>query len=156
VPNAFEPEWQHEYEPFKVRIMQVGRQAGARELGASVYEIDPGGRVSPFHVHHANEELLLVMSGRPTLRTPKGERELDAGEVVAFPPGPEGAHQVLNNSDQPARVLVVSTMRSPDVVEHLDSGKLLASTGPQGFGQGQVTAFRRADAVEPMTDETAG
>ena len=155
MPNAFEPEWQSEYPPFKVRSTQLARQAGARELGASVYEIDPGGRVSPFHIHHGNEELLVVLAGSPTLRTPQGERELAPGEVAAFPAGPEGAHQVLNRSDGPARVLIVSTMRSPDVVEHLDSGKVLTRTGSKsGPGQAQVAAFNRADAVEPMSGET--
>lgn len=154
MPNAFEPEWQSEYPPFKVRSTQLARQAGARELGASVYEIDPGGRVSPFHIHHGNEELLVVLAGAPTLRTPQGERELIPGEVAAFPAGPEGAHQVLNRSDSPARVLIVSTMRSPDVVEHLDSGKVLTRIGPKGgAGQTQVAAFKRDDAVEPMSGE---
>ena len=153
MPNAFEPEWQNEYAPFKVRSSQLARLAGARELGASVYEIEPGGRVSPFHIHHANEELLLVLAGTPTLRTPQGERELSPGEVAAFPAGPEGAHQVLNRSGEPARVLIVSTMRSPDVVEHLDSGKVLTRTGTKGPGQAQVSAFKRSDAVEPMSGE---
>lgn len=68
--------------------VRIGEQAGSRALRATLYEVDPGGRVSPFHVHHANEELLVVLSGAPTLRTSDGERELADGEVVAFLPGP--------------------------------------------------------------------
>ena len=153
MPNIFEPEWEHAFEPFRVRIYSVGRHAGGRDLGASVFEVEPGGRTSPFHVHHANEEMLFVLQGRPTLRTAAGERELSPGDAVGFPAGPEGAHQVLNRSEEPVRVLIVSTMRMPDVVEHLDSGKLLALTGSQHPGQGQVAAFRRDDSVEPMTGE---
>lgn len=44
-----------------------------------------------------------------TIRTPEGERVLDQGEVVCFPAGPEGAHQVRSANDEPARVAIVST-----------------------------------------------
>ncbi len=105
-------------------------QAPTRELGATLYEIDPGGAVSPYHVHHGNE-LLVVLSGTPQLRTPGGVRELEPGAVVSFPRGPEGAHRVSNASTEPARVLLVSTMHFPEVAEHLDTGAVLAMTGPE-------------------------
>ena len=60
---------------------------GPGELGASVYELDPGVVASPLHVHHANEELLLVLAGTPLLRGPDGTQLLSAGAVVAFPRG---------------------------------------------------------------------
>jgi len=89
-----------------LRGQRVGAAAGAEKLGATLYEVDPGGRVSPLHIHHANEELLIVLTGRPTLRTAEGERELVSGEVVTFPAGRRGAHQVLNRSGEGARVLM--------------------------------------------------
>lgn len=66
-PNAPQPEWDVELSepPFLARAMRLGAQAGARELGATLYEIDPGGTIAPYHVHHGNEELLLVLSGAP-------------------------------------------------------------------------------------------
>jgi len=97
--------------------------------------MDPGGAVSPYHAHHANEELLLVLSGCPVLRTPDGTRRLEAGEVVAFPRGPAGAHRVFNPSDQPAQVLFLSTMHFPEIAEYPDTGATLAMTGP---AEGQV------------------
>jgi len=89
MPSIFEPEWEQRFDdpPLRHRSLRVGTHAGSRELGATVFEIDPGGRVSPLHVHHANEELLIVLSGRPTVRTRNGEREVETGEVVAFPRG---------------------------------------------------------------------
>ena len=122
MPNIFNPEWEAELPG--LRGVRVGAAAGGEKLGATLYEVDPGGRVSPLHIHHANEEMLFVVSGRPTLRTADGERELELGEVVAFPSGRRGVHQVLNRSDEPARVLIVSTMRYPEVVEHPDSNKV--------------------------------
>ena len=70
--NLNEPEWDNELleEPFRLRAMRIGQRAGARELGATLYEIEPGGAISPYHAHHGNEELLLVLAGRPRLRTP--------------------------------------------------------------------------------------
>ena len=102
MPNIFNPEWEAELPG--LRGVRVGAAAGGEKLGATLYEVDPGGRVSPLHIHHANEEMLFVVSGRPTLRTGDGERELELGEVVAFPSGRRGVHQVLNRSDEPARV----------------------------------------------------
>jgi len=130
-PNVFEPDWEHEMEPpFAVRAARVGARAGAIRLGATLYEIDPGGAVSPYHVHHANEEMLVVVAGHPSIRTPDGVRELDPGAVLAFPAGRDGAHRVFNDSDEPVRVLLISTMVFPEVAEHLDTGTLLAMTAP--------------------------
>jgi uncharacterized cupin superfamily protein len=70
------------------------------------------------------EEWLLVVSGTPTLRAPKGERELARGDVVVFREGPEGAHQLINRSAEPARVLIFSSESSLTVVHYPDSGKV--------------------------------
>lgn len=102
----------------------VGARIGAELLGASLYELEPGDRLWPYHTHHANEEWLVVVRGAPTLRTPEGEHELAEGDVVCFPRGNEGLHQVRNTSDAPIRVLMLSSMNKPDIVEYPDSGKV--------------------------------
>jgi uncharacterized cupin superfamily protein len=102
----------------------VGRRLGAELLGGSVYELEPGDRLFPYHVHHANEEWLLVVRGRPTLRSPDGEQELREGDVAVFPRGQAGAHQVSNGTDAPVRVLMLSSMILPEIVEYPDSGKV--------------------------------
>jgi uncharacterized cupin superfamily protein len=153
MPNIQSPEWEAELPG--LRGQRVGAAAGAEKLGATLYEVDPGGRVSPLHIHHANEELLFTISGRPTLRTPDGERVLERGEIVAFLSGRRGAHQVLNRSDAPARVLIVSTMLYPEVVEHPDSQKVVAITGRPDETAAMVQAFRRDDSV-PVTEGEEG
>jgi uncharacterized cupin superfamily protein len=142
-PNVKSPDWDaHQDEgPFRWKRARVGRQAGARELGASVFEVPPGGSTFPLHVHHANEELLVVLAGTPTLRTIEGERTLEEGEVVACVTGRAGAHRIDNRTDAAVRVLVVSTMIAPEIVEHVDSQKIYARTYPPG-------ADRPPDAVE--------
>ena len=102
------------------------------DLGCSVYELAPGNFVV-YHFHHASEELLVVLRGRPTLRTQDGTRQLDEGEVVHFPTGPDGAHAVSNDTDATVRFLMASTLRSPEVVEYPDLKQITAQarTGSQ-------------------------
>jgi uncharacterized cupin superfamily protein len=97
------------------------------QLGATVYELDPG-TWTIYHAHHGSEELLFVLRGRPTLRTPAGERRLDEGDVVSFPPGPEGAHGIRNDTDEPLRYVVAGTRVSPEVVEYPDLKQLTAQS----------------------------
>jgi uncharacterized cupin superfamily protein len=108
----------------------VGHRAGAELLGASVYELAPGARWGRLHIHYANEEMIVVISGRPTLYTLEGRRELAPGEVVACLRGPQGAHRLENHSDAPTRVLIVSTMLMPEIVEYPEHGEAFAMTEP--------------------------
>jgi uncharacterized cupin superfamily protein len=112
------------------RGTRLGPGAGTTQLGCSVYELDPGGQATPYHMHHANDELLIVLDGELELRTPAGVRTVGRGAVVGFPAGPAGAHRLRNASSAKARYLLVSTARFPEVAEQLDTGTVLAMTGP--------------------------
>ena len=63
------------------RAARLDRITG-ESLGAGLWELDPGANSGPYHFHHGTQELLIVLRGRPTLRTPEGERELEEGAVV--------------------------------------------------------------------------
>jgi uncharacterized cupin superfamily protein len=131
---------------FRAQRARVGRQAGAEKLGASVWDLPPSQAVCPYHWHAGEEELLVVLSGRPSLRTPAGWRELEQGEVVAFPAGEDGAHQLANRGAEDVRLLIVSTQQ-PDFVVYEDSGKIgVYERRPEGGGLREL--FRRADAVD--------
>ncbi len=138
VPNLFDPDWDaHQDEsPFSWRRARLGRQAGSENLGASLFELPPGASSFPLHFQHANEELLVVVAGRPTLRTLEGVRELEPGEVVAFPTGRRGAHRIDNGTEEPVRVLFVSTMLAPELSEYPDSGKAYALSRAPGAAAG--------------------
>jgi uncharacterized cupin superfamily protein len=101
-------------------------------LGATVYELGPG-NFAVYHFHHGAEELMIVLRGSPTLRTPDGERLLEEGEVVHFPTGPAGAHGIRNDTDEPVRYVMVSDHPSPEVAEYPELGQITAqaSTGSQ-------------------------
>lgn len=124
--NVFGDEWDTEVERpgGSFKDTPIGPRVGAELLGGSLYELPPGSKGWPYHWHHANEELLVVLSGTPTLRAPDGERTLEPGDCVLFPHGPEGAHSVNNDSEQPARFLIFSTLVSPEIVTYPDSGKV--------------------------------
>ena len=77
----------------------------------------PGSAAFPLHFHLGNEEMLIVLSGSPVLRTLEGERVLASrARSSAFPVGEAGAHQVVNRGAEPVRILLISEMNSPDVV----------------------------------------
>jgi uncharacterized cupin superfamily protein len=117
MPNIYEPHFDIEQddEPYVWQRALIGRAAGAERLGMSLFALPPGGTTFPLHAHLHNEELLIVIAGAPTLRTLDGERTLEPGEVVAFPVGRAGAHQLRNDSDQPVSLLIVSTMVAPEI-----------------------------------------
>jgi uncharacterized cupin superfamily protein len=112
-------------------------------LGASLWELQPGGSQFTYHFHHGSDELLVVLRGTPTVRLHDGDRQLGEGDVVPLPRGPEGGHQIRNDSDRPARVLIVSSNADPDVAEYPDTGKIAFVTGG-----GSWEFHRRADAVD--------
>jgi uncharacterized cupin superfamily protein len=104
---------------------RLPRAAERPGLGVTVYELGPGNFVV-YHFHHAWEELLIALRGRPTLRTPDGERQLNEGESVYFPLGAEGAHGLTNETDEPVRFLMASTLSSPEVCEYPDLRQITA------------------------------
>ncbi len=109
---------------FSRRRRRFGPLLGASLLGMTVYELDPGESIFPYHYEYGNEEWLLVATGRPTLRDPDGEQQLEPGDVVCFPEGPGGAHKVVNRTDEPLRVVMLSTKASPSVAVYPDSDKI--------------------------------
>jgi uncharacterized cupin superfamily protein len=123
--NVYEPDWDagRDEPPFRWRRARLGRQAGARDLGASLFELPPGAASFPLHAHYNNEEMIVVLAGSPSLTAADGEvRRLLPGELVACPAGREGAHRLDNHTDEPVRVLLVSTMRAPEINEMLEDG----------------------------------
>jgi uncharacterized cupin superfamily protein len=151
--NLFEPDFEEESSRpgFSWKRARLGRQAGGERLGASLYELQPGQATFPYHAHFANEEMLVVVDGRPSLRTAEGWRELSPGEVVSFKVGRSGAHQIVNRSDEPVRLLIASEMNAPELSVYPDSNKILAGTRPPGGEEGDediFDAFDLADAAD--------
>ena len=109
--------------------MRVGRLVGATKTGISIYELPPNQAIGPYHYENPEDEWLLVLEGRPTLRHPGGEDALEPWDVVFFPPGSEGAHMVRNDTDSTARVLMFSDVSKVAASVYPDSGKIAIWTG---------------------------
>ncbi len=126
-------DWRHG-ERYAARLFQIGRALGARKLGCRLVELPPGKVAWPMHAHLVNEELFVILEGRGTLRLGDDRHALRSGDVIAIPPGPGSAHQIVNDSETDLRYLCLSTMEEPDIVEMPDSGKIgiLAGSPPGG------------------------
>ncbi len=131
-------------EGYRSGMARFGPQIGAVMLGGSVYELPAGQSICPYHYEYPREEWLVVLDGRPTLRRAAGEDVLERGDIVCFPPGPEGAHKVTNTTDATVRVLMLSTKQDPSVAVYPDGEKI----GIFGAGEGADDGlFRRESGV---------
>jgi uncharacterized cupin superfamily protein len=107
------------------------KRVAGDNVGASLYELTPGQATFPYHYELGNDELLVVVSGTPTLHDPDGEHELRPGDCVLFPSGPDGAHKLVNKGSEPARVLLVSNFALPRAAVQVDSRKIMVRWGAE-------------------------
>ncbi|MDQ3672534.1 MAG: cupin domain-containing protein [Actinomycetota bacterium] len=145
--NIFKPSWEEERDAppgFRARRLYLARTLGSDQLGVSFWEIDPGESNMPYHAHHANEELLIVLVGNPTLRMADGERELQPGDSVLFRRG--DAHQLTNHSDEPVRFLFIAPLNHPEIIELPDTGRITVFAGRPTSGRGDFTLFQVVNA----------
>ena len=130
--NIENPEFSYDAEDpdgFRAGMYRMGPALGAQRTGASVYELKPGESICPYHYEYAEEEWLLVLAGTPTLRTPEGSERLAPWDVAFFPTGPAGAHQIRNEGQDTARVLMWSEVIKVAATVYPDSDKIGIWTG---------------------------
>ena len=136
---------------FKAGMLRPGPDLGAKETGMSVYELPPGQAICPYHYEYGEDEWLLVLAGHPSVRTPDGTDELEPWDVVFFPKGPDGAHQGRNDGDEPARVVMWSTIVYPSATAYPDSDKIAVWTGIRE----ENVMVRRSSNVDYWEGETS-
>lgn len=136
---------------FRSRRKKLGAAAGARMLGASIYELPPGASAFPYHYHCANEELIYILAGEGTLRLGDEKVPVRTGSFVAMPPGAAYAHRLYNTSNAPLKYLCVSTMIDPEVGVYPDSHKVgvMVGSAPGGDPAKRTLAgvYRQASGV---------
>ena len=142
-PDAGDPEG------YRALMRRFGPEIGASMMGGSIYELPPGQSVCPYHYEYGNEEWAIGLVGTVTLRHPGGEMALAPGDVVCFPPGPDGAHKLTNAGEETVRVLLLSTMKDPDVTVYPDSDKIGVYPG----GERDKLIVRRASGVDYFEGE---
>ena len=119
-------------EGFRSGLFRPGKELGAKVTGVSVYDIPPGQALCPYHYEYGEEEWALVLDGTATLRTPAGSEPFGPGELAFFPTGPEGAHLLRNDTEQPLRVVMFSNVLHPNATVYPDSDKVGVWTGIAG------------------------
>lgn len=129
------------------------KRVAGEHLGASLFELPAGESTFPYHYELGNDELLVVVTGRPTLRAPDGERELEPGDCVLFPSGQEGAHRLTNRTGEPVRLLLVSNFALPRAAVQVESNKVMIRWGT---GEDERRWFFLDDAAGYWDGEETG
>ena len=130
----------------RYRATELGPLLGADRLGGTVVELDPGEGSEPYHYVHGREEWLMVLTGTPTLRHPRGEEELDAGDLLCLPEGPAGARRLFNRGESVVRALVLSTTGLPVNVHYPDTGHWLIQNG---VDRDETVLLERSRGIRP-------
>lgn len=141
--NVFTAEFEYDdTDPagYRAGVIQISQLAGGRDNAVKAFQVPPGQSICPYHYEYV-EEWLLVLDGELTLREPAGERQLQRGDLVCFPAGPDGAHKVTNHTERPALTMMWSSAREPAVAVYPDSDKLGVWPGTDG----DRVLLRRAD-----------
>ena len=120
----------------------VAEGSAARDLGLTLDVVPPGKRSCPYHFHHAQEEMFIVLEGAGTLRVAGEMLPIGAGDVIFIPAGPEYPHHILNTSEAPLKYLSISTQQRPEVCEYPDSGKVAA------FNRARLVIHRKAESLD--------
>ncbi|MDN3919588.1 cupin domain-containing protein [Roseateles violae] len=133
---------------FTSRRGQISDHIGARRLGYNLTELPPGKAQCPFHNHHGEEEMFLILEGEGELRFGDQRFSVRRHDVIACPTGgPETAHQIINTGSTTMRYLALSNVVDIEVCEYPDSGKLLVASGPRGQ-RGLRKIYRAEDEVD--------
>lgn len=127
---------------------RLAEGTAAHKLGATVDVVAPGKRSCPYHLHHAQEEMFVVLEGSGTLRVAGERLPLRTGDVVFIPAGPDYPHQIINTSDLPLKYLSISTKEQPEIVEYPDSKKYLATARVDEREQGFARVHREEDDLD--------
>ena len=144
---------------FEARFGKVTPADGVGHLGARLTVVAPGKRAWPYHCHHANDEMFVILDGAGTLRLNDKEFPLKAGDVAICPAGgSETCHQIINSGDQDLKYLAISSMHAPDIAEYPDSGKfgVFAGIAPGGDAKARSFSgiFKSDGAVDYWLGET--
>ena len=128
---------------------RLSKVTDAKQLIFDIRKLDPGKYSFPYHYHRNSEEIMYVISGEMTVRTPDKLEVIRSGQMVFFELGETSAHQFFNHSDSPCVYLDIRTNMGFDVTEYPDSGKVNIFPFNLIFEKGtQVDYFKGEEDVE--------
>lgn len=132
---------------------------GASKLGYNLTLLPPGKAQCPFHNHHGEEEMFLILEGEGELRFGTERFPIRQHDVIACPTGgPAVAHQIINTGTTMMRYLAVSSLVDIETCEYPDSGKIMIGAGRRGepglhkmFRAEQTVDYYDRESTEPPT-----
>ena len=111
----------------------ISDHIGAKNLGYNLTVLPPGKVQCPFHSHHGEEEMFLILEGEGELRFGNERFAIRRHDVIACPPGgAEVAHQIINTGTTTMRYLSLSTLVEVEACEYPDSRKVSVVAGKRG------------------------
>ncbi|WP_417581748.1 cupin domain-containing protein [Pelagibacterium sp.] len=117
--------WFESHDAYVGDILQLTR------LGCAYTEVAPGKTACPYHVHHAEDEMLVILSGEGDYRFGGETYKVKGGDVLGAPVGDASyAHQLINTGTETLKYLVISSKADIDVCEYPDSGKFQVMSRP--------------------------
>lgn len=129
------------------RLSEVGK---SKDLFFNMRKLDSGKYSYPYHFHHNAEEVLLILEGSATLRTPNGLDIVNKGDILFFEIGETSAHQLFNHTTEPCVYFDLRTNNGFDVAEFPDTNKVV-------FGPTAVEIFEKGKEVDYFKgDENIG
>lgn len=138
---------------FAAMAGRIGGVTGMRDLGAQYVVVPPGKSGFPYHAHHNNEEMFIILEGQATYRLGAETYPVGPGDVLAAPAGgTETAHQLINTGETDLRYFAISTRRDPDICEYPDSGKYLVASGISAGGGMMGAKFVLRGRDKPLLD----
>ena len=139
---------QSEKGQFQENFSGISDKIGAQKLGYSITTVPPGKKACPFHNHHINEEMFLILEGEGMLRFGEHEYAIKRHDIIACPAGGKDvAHQIVNTSQADIKYLCLSTNEPYEICEYPDSNKIQSMVGEQGERE-LIRIFKASDKVD--------
>lgn len=126
----------------------LGEQAKSEKLGFNITTLDPGNLFCPYHLHHLEEELIFVIDGAITVRQNDEKKILNKGDLIFFKTGV--AHQILNHTDKPAKLLAISNKDANDICEYPDSNKIYMRSQKKIYKMGTELQYMDGENQRPI------
>jgi uncharacterized cupin superfamily protein len=129
--------------------VRIGPMIGVKDLGISYSEVPPGKSSCPFHNHHVEDEIFVIIEGEGVYRFGENRHPIKAGSVLGAPAGgPETAHQIINTGTGVLRYYSISTMAATEVCEYPDSGKfgVFSRTTGNAYDKASMRHLQYVDA----------
>ena len=98
----------------------LGNAFDLTQFGANITTLQPGAWSSQRHWHLNEDELIIVLEGEMLIVDDAGRHPFNTGQVAGFKANTPNAHVVVNESNKPAKFLVIGTRAKTEAAYYPD------------------------------------